>query len=287
MLKSVSGITDEGLLFNKTGLNPVGFTIDLEELFDLVKQQQIKNPTRFENQIELINNNGQNYLSNSDLINFSEFSPYFNSHQIKVSLKNEDIVKEYVLKRKMIYGIGFVLLLGVMFFGLILLAQNVKREKQMEGLRADFVSNVTHELKTPLTSIHMFADSILLGRIKSDIDLNRYAKVIVKESEKLKRMINNILEFSKTESNKLTYALETANLTNIVNETLKEMSYFLEINNFDVNLNIEKNVFAKVNAEGIKQALSNLISNAIKYSSTCRKLNISLTKNVSKILIEV
>ena len=187
------------------------------------------------------------------MINFSEFSPYFNSHQIKVSLKNEDIVKEYVLKRKMIYGIGFVLLLGVMFFGLILLVQNVKREKQMEGLRADFVSNVTHELKTPLTSIYMFAEALNMRQDKLDSKQNKYTNIIVKESEKLKRLINNILELSKTESNKLTYALETANLTNIVNETLKEMSYFLEINNFDVNLNIEKNVFAKVNAEGIKQ----------------------------------
>jgi len=287
VLKPVSGITDEVLLFNKTGLNSVGFTIDLEELFDQVKQQQFKNKTRFENQIELVNNDGQNYLSNSDLINFSEFSLYFNSHRIKISLKNEDIVNEYILKRKLLYGIGFVLLLGVMSFGLILLVQNVKREKQMEGLKADFVSNVTHELKTPLTSIQMFADSILLGRIKSDIDLNRYAKVIVKESEKLKRMINNILEFSRKENDKLIYQIKETNLTDLVNITMEEMNYWLEISNFKVIIELEPDVWAKVEPESLKQALSNLISNAIKYSVDKKKLIIRLIKKETKIFIEI
>jgi len=287
VLKSVSGSTDEVLLFNKTGLNSVGFTIDLEELFDSVKQQQNKKQTRFKNQIELVNINGQDYFSNSDLINFSEFSPYFNPHRIKISLENEDIVKEYVLKRKLLYGIGFVLLLGVMSFGLILLVQSVKRKQQMEGLRADFVSNVTHELKTPLTSIHMFADSILLGRIKSDIDLNRYAKVIVKESEKLKRMINNILEFSRKENDKLIYQIKETNLSDLVNITIEEMNYWLEISNFKAIIELEPGVWAKVDPEGLKQALSNLISNAIKYSFDKKKLIIRLIKKETKIFIEI
>ena len=70
----------------------------------------------------------------------------------------------------------------------------------MAKLRADFISNVTHELKTPLTSINMFADSIVLNRVKLEKDVKKYANVIVKESEKLKRMINNILDFSRKEN---------------------------------------------------------------------------------------
>jgi len=81
--------------------------------------------------------------------------------------------------------------------------QDEKIKKRMITMRSDFVSNVTHELKTPLTSINMFAESILLGRVKSEKDLKKYANVIVKESERLKRMITNILDFSRKENDKL------------------------------------------------------------------------------------
>ncbi len=286
-VKPSSGSPNELMLFFKGQTNSVGFVIGLKAIFTAVLQNQQMNTTKFDYTLSLIKKTNDNFLANETLITLSEFSPYFEDSLIQVSLKNDSIIKDTVFKRKIIYGIGLCMFLAIMVFGLYLLIQDIQREKRMHKLRADFVSNVTHELKTPLTSIYMFAEALNMRQDKLDSKQKKYTNIIVKESEKLKRLINNILEFSKTESNKLTYTLETANLTNIVNETLKEMSYFLEINNFDVNLNIEKNVFAKVNAEGIKQALSNLISNAIKYSSTCRKLNISLTKNVSKILIEV
>ena len=108
---------------------------------------------------------------------------------------------------------------------------------------------------------------------------------ILKESEKLKRMINNILEFAKKENNKLSYKLKRTNVTDIVNDTLNEMNYFLEINKIDVHVNISKKIYANVHADGIKQALSNLISNAIKYSHDTKKMNVELFKNGDKILI--
>ncbi len=100
-------------------------------------------------------------------------------------------------------------------------------------------------------------------------------------------MINNILEFSRKENNKLSYKLERLNLTDIVNSTLNEMNYFLEISKMDVHLNISNDIYANVHAEGLKQALSNLISNAIKYSSLNKKINVQLYKKENKIFIEV
>ncbi len=133
----------------------------------------------------------------------------------------------------------------------------------------------------------MFAEALNMGKATSDSSQKKYTNIIVKESENLKRMINNILEFSRKENNKLSYKLEYSNLTNIVNSAIKEMDYFLEINQIDVNLNISTNVYANVYPEGIKQALSNLISNAIKYSSSNKKLNIRLFKKGVEIFIEV
>lgn len=287
VLKPLSGSTDELLLFNKSIMKPNGFTLTLEPLFDSVKQQLFSDLTAFEYHLAMVKNEGQHHLSTNGLINYFEFSPYFNDYRLKIVPKNAQIVEDYVFKRKIIFGIGFLLVLGVMAIGLNLLVQDLKRKKQMERLRADFVSNVTHELKTPLTSIHMFAESILIGRVPSGSGLKKYANIIVKESNKLQRMINNILDFSRKESNKLDYQLKETDLSDLVHTTMEEMNYWLEISNFKVVLEIEQPLLAKVHPEGVKQALSNLISNAIKYSQTNKKLIVRLLKKENRALIEV
>lgn len=286
-IKSTSGNTDELMLFFKRQTNSVGFVIGLKPLFMGVLQNQQMSNLKFDYEIKLVEKTGNNYLSNTNLITRTEFSPHFENSLIQVSLKNKNIIDDSVLKRKITYGIGLFLFLGTMVLGLYLLIQDVNREKRMNKLRADFISNVTHELKTPLTAINMFAEALNMGKATSDSSQKKYTNIIVKESENLKRMINNILEFSRKENNKLSYKLEYSNLTNIVNSAIKEMDYFLEINQIDVNLNISTNIFANVYPEGIKQALSNLISNAIKYSSSNKKLSIQLFKKENEIFIEV
>jgi two-component system phosphate regulon sensor histidine kinase PhoR len=286
-LKPSSGNSDELMLFFNQKPNSFGFVIGLEQLFENVLQKQPMEHLKFAYTIKIVEKTDNNYLSNSNLITRTEFSPYFENSLLQVSLKNVNIIDETVFRRQITYGIGLFLFLGVMVLGLYLLIQDVNREKRMNKLRADFVSNVTHELKTPLTAINMFAEAMSMRQDNLDSKQKKYTTIIVKESEKLKRMINNILEFSKKENNKMSYKLERSNLTDIVSSTLKEMNYFLEINNIDVHLNISNDMYANVYAEGIKQALSNLISNAIKYSSSNKKLNIQLYEKGKEIFIEV
>ena len=286
-LKPTSGNLNELMLFFKHQPNSVGFLIGLKQLFENVLQNQQMQNLKFAYTIKLVEKIDNNYLINSNLITRTVFSPYFEDNLMQVSLKNENIINEAVLKRQVTYGIGLFIFLGTMVLGLYLLIQDVNREKRMNQLRADFVSNVTHELKTPLTAINMFAEAMNMRQDNLDSKQKKYTTIIVKESEKLKRMINNILEFSKKENNKLSYKLERSNLTDIVSSTIKEMDYFLEINKIDVHLNIAADIYANVYPEGIKQALSNLISNAIKYSLKNKRLNIQLFKKDKEIFIEV
>jgi two-component system phosphate regulon sensor histidine kinase PhoR len=286
-LKPSSGNSDELMLFFNHAPYSVGFVIGLNKLFENVLLKQPMEHLKFAYTIKIVEKADNNYLTNSNLITRTEFSPYFENSLLQVSLKNANIIDETVFRRQITYGIGLFLFLGVMALGLYLLIQDVNREKRMNKLRADFVSNVTHELKTPLTAINMFAEAMSMRQDNLDSKQKKYTTIIVKESEKLKRMINNILEFSKKENNKMSYKLERSNVTDIVSSTLKEMNYFLEINNIDVHLSIAPEIYATVYAEGIKQALSNLISNAIKYSSINKKLHIQLFKKNNEIFIEV
>jgi len=287
ILKPGSGDTNELMLFFKGPNKSMGFIIGLQAIFSSVIGAGFGPITKFEYELSLVEKTGTNFFSTTGLITQNEFSPHFEDSLVRVSLKNKEVINEMVFKRKVIYGLGLIIFLGIMVFGLYLLKQDLQREMRMNKLRADFVSNVTHELKTPLTSIYMFAEALHMKQDNADIKQKKYTNIILKESEKLKRMINNILEFSRTENDKLSYNLELTNLTDIVNASIVEMNYFLEINNFELHLDLEDNVFAAVDPEGIKQALSNLVSNAIKYSPTHKKLNIVLFKRDDKIYIEV
>jgi len=278
---------NEIMLLHQSDENSIGFIVPLKKLDNLVLENIKLIQSKFEYDIQLVDAGIDGSFFDTELIVQNNFSPLFNNKMIQVKLKDPNIVDDFVFKRKLTTGIGLFLLLGAMLIGLFTLIQDVNRKKHMARLRADFVSNVTHELKTPLTSINMFAESILLGRVQSDSDLKKYSNIIVKESERLKRMINNILDFSRKESNKLTYHLRECDLLDIVNSTMKEMNYWLEINKFEVTLDLQENIEAIVDPEGIKQVMSNLISNAIKYSDIKKKLIVRLYKKEKKAFIEI
>jgi signal transduction histidine kinase len=278
---------DEILLLYPLAEHSVGFIVPIEAIDNIILKNLNLSDTNFEYTLNIVDAGINNNFFNNDLIIQSNFSPYFTEKRLQIALKDKRIVTDFVFKRKLTTAIGLILLLGAMIIGLVILSRDVNRKKRMAKLRADFVANVTHELKTPLTSINMFADSILLNRVKNEKDIKKYANVIVKESEKLKRMVNNILDFSRKESDKLNFQLQKYNLAEIIQDIMLEMNYWLEIHKFEVQLNIEDAIVANVDPEGLKQVLSNLITNAIKYSDTEKKIEIRLYKKTEKAYIEV
>jgi signal transduction histidine kinase len=214
-------------------------------------------------------------------------NPCFPNEVLLVRPKNPDEIHDFVFMRKLITYLGLTLLVAAMIIGLYMLVQDVNRKKKMARLRTDFVANVTHELKTPLTSINMFADSILLNRYRSDEGLKKYARIILKESEKLKRMVNNILEFARQENNKVFYELREENIAEIIHQVMEEMDYWLYAHNFEVQVELDESLYAMVDAEGLKQVLSNLITNAIKYSPEDKRIAIRSYMRVKEICIDV
>lgn len=211
----------------------------------------------------------------------------FPNEALLVRPENPGEIHDFVFRRKLITYLGLTLLVAAMIIGLYMLVQDVNRKKKMARLRTDFVANVTHELKTPLTSINMFADSILLNRYHSDEGLKKYARIILKESEKLKRMVNNILEFARQENNRVFYELREENISEIIYQVMEEMNYWLSAHNFKVRVELDEDLYAMVDAEGLKQVLSNLITNAIKYSPEDKAIAIRAYRSLKEICIDV
>ena len=133
----------------------------------------------------------------------------------------------------------------------------------------------------------MFAESILLKRLKKDSDRDEYLSAILKESERLKRMINNILEFSKSEKGKSDFHFKETNLASILKSAIQEMDYWLKNERFDVVSDLDEKITTSVDAEKMKQVFENILNNAIKYSGQTKKIIIRLYSNTEKIHIEL
>ena len=287
---SLTGMSEdpaELILINFEADYHSGFTISLDQLWIKVSGERLIEDAEFAYEIELINKVNGVSSSGNRLATIAEISPYFPGHQVLIKLKNEGLINEFVKRRSWIYGIALLLLLGGMILGVLLILRDISREEHLSQLRSDFVSNVTHELKTPLTSVQLFTESIILDRINSETDKKEYLRIILKETESLNRLINNILEFSKKERGKTEYKFEEVNVTSLVNTAINDMDYWLIEKGFTLQTQVEHNVTATADPDALKQAFINLLSNAIKFSRNRKEILVGLRKENKTVMIEV
>lgn len=264
-----------------------GFTVNLGELKQYALNIDIPSTIKFEYEIEIINTNTNTNPPEGDLVTISKLSFLTPDNSLLIKLKNENLIEEYITRSSWIYGVAIILLLGGMILGVFLIIKDIYREKYLSQLRSDFVSNVTHELKTPLTSIYMFAESILLDRVKTKSDQKEYLGIILKETERLKRLINNILAFSIREKGKFEYNFNEVNISELVKSAINNLDYWIIEKQFILKTKIEEGIIGYVDPDAIKQSVINLLSNAIKYSRDRKEIDIRLWKSEKLIYIEV
>jgi len=187
-------------------------------------------------------------------------------YEIAITLKEKSIT-EVVKKRTQINLVAVTLLSVVLIIGFWLILRNLNREVQLAQTKSDFVSNVSHEIRTPLSLISMFAETLLLDRVPNEEKKKEYYDIITKETARLRKIVNKILNFSKIEAGKKTYNLRTVNLNNTLKDVMSTYTYHLKQNNFEYHANLHPdlpNIHA--DEEAIIEAIINLLDNAIKYS---------------------
>ena len=183
--------------------------------------------------------------------------------------------------------VAVVLTLAVALSGGFLFWRDTQRDLRTSALRAQFVASVSHELKTPLTSIRMFAETLRLGRT-SPGDADAYLDTILNESERLSRLLDNVLDFSRIEQGRRTYRLEPHALAPIVRSAARTLRYPLEQQGFVLNMRIDdERACAACDPDALEQAILNLLSNAMKYSGNQRTIDLRLSMNGNDCVIAV
>ena len=201
----------------------------------------------------------------------------------------KDIADEAAVRRKklidsiLIGGAMTVILAGLGFLGYA-----IRRERRLNELKSEFISNVSHELKTPLSIISMFGEMLAEGRTKSPEQAHEYAEIIWRESVRLGRLIDNLLDFAKIERGMGVYEFGEADVVEVVERAIELSGRRLQSAEMTLTSEIAPELpLVQLDANAYTLAVLNLIDNAIKYAGEGKKIELKLAQVGSRIVLSV
>jgi len=174
--------------------------------------------------------------------------------------------------------------------GAVVVLNDVTRLKRLENMRRDFVANVSHELKTPITSIKGFVETLLGGALDNPDDSKRFLEIVAGQADRLNAIIDDLLSLSQLEqdSEKAAIVIEERELKPVLEMAIQVCAPKASEKTVHVGLNCLENITARINPQLFEQAVINLVDNAIKYSLPSTQVqvevsvdNIELTVSVS------
>jgi len=164
----------------------------------------------------------------------------------------------------------------------------VLHEIELAELKSTLVSNVSHELKTPLALIRLFSETLEMGRVGSEEKEREFLRVIHKESERLTHLIDNVLDIRRIEQGRKTYQMRSCDLGQVVRETLDAYRFQLQKQGFTIEEDLAEDLpHLNIDPEAMTQALLNLLDNALKYSPDRKHVRIEMAREDGNVVIAV
>jgi len=196
--------------------------------------------------------------------------------------------RQAVRRQVMLFTVAFGVLLAVIVAGIVLTWRLMRREAEIAQLKSDFVANVSHDLKTPLSVIRMFGETLEMGRVTEETKRQEYYRVIARESERLSRLIENVLDFARIEGGRRTYAIVPTAVEPVIRDTLDAFEHPLASEGFKVEVLVPLDLpEVRMDGEAIAQALANLIDNAIKYGPEGDRIDIRVSATPAGATVDI
>lgn len=150
--------------------------------------------------------------------------------------------------------------------GGLLVLNDITQLRRLERIRRDFVANVSHELKTPITAIKGFVETLLGGALENAADADRFLRLVAKHTERLNSIIEDLLSLSRIESQQEDITVERMKIVNVLRQAIDACRVAAQKGKVSVVLTGDETLECVLNSTLIEQAVVNLVDNAIKYS---------------------
>lgn len=183
------------------------------------------------------------------------------------------LVETLLTSRRGVYFYAFLLLTGILAFGLTLTARSVTHQLELARLKSDFVSTVSHEFKSPLTAIRQLAEMLQSGRVASEEKRAHYYDVLLEQSERLSVLVDNVLDLARMDEGR--YELERARIDvgALLEEIVKSVEHRVRHEGFRIRSEIEDPAPSlTLDAAAVTQATTNMIDNGVKYSGDSKEV---------------
>ncbi|CDQ39341.1 MULTISPECIES: two-component system histidine kinase PnpS [Virgibacillus] len=171
--------------------------------------------------------------------------------------------------------------------GAVLVLYDITEMKKLELMRKDFVANVSHELKTPITSIKGFAETLLDNSADQSDENKEFLEIIYKESNRLQLLIEDLLILSRLEKENFQLVLSTFDVKEAIHEITPIIEHKLTEKKLSFSTDVEPNVELTADKEKVKQIMLNLIDNAINYTPEAGEINLSAAEDDESIYLQI
>jgi signal transduction histidine kinase len=198
------------------------------------------------------------------------------------------LIQAFLISRQGLYFLIFVLIAGILVFGLVLTIRSVSHELELARMKSDFVSTVSHEFKSPLTSIRQISEMLQSGRVPSEDRRRRYYDVLLEQSERLALLTDNILGLAKIEEGRSGFTFKPTDLASLLNDVVTSIRERVSHEGFEIGLEVGATLPPlALDRTALSQALTNLIDNAVKYSGDSRTIAVRTILEGGEVAIAV
>jgi two-component system phosphate regulon sensor histidine kinase PhoR len=176
-----------------------------------------------------------------------------------------------------IYLLIFILIALFMLLGFVFIIYTLNTELRLNKMKSEFISNVSHELKSPLTSIRMMTEMLHHNRVETEERKSAYYSAMLEESEHLSHLIDNILDFSRIDEDRKKFNFTDLDMNELLVKFLESIGERMKEQGFDIRYESPVRVpLIRGDRDAMQQVLYNLVDNAIKFSGKSKQIDISL-----------
>jgi two-component system phosphate regulon sensor histidine kinase PhoR len=228
---------------------------------------------------------GDNMAQVADYLAGMRFPTTLYRWRLQVAPKDAPLLKEQASRREFNKAAMLGLSVLVLLLGMVFLLYAIMQERRTNALKSEFIANVSHELKTPLSAVRMFGEMLLTQRVNNEDKRKQYLEIICREAERLSGLIENVLDFAALERGKQSYAPEQADLGEIVARAVETVRHRLEGTDIQVHTP-EPLPRVLVDAHAVLLAVINLLDNALKYGEGTA-IDVTLEQHARELTVSV